>query len=89
MHFVICAFIALLCLVTTVLFTHVFPKWFKLVLTALGSFTTGYAISILIRKIAMWTNAFDKPDLWPVALIATVVVFVVVMIVKTTILKKK
>ena len=89
MHFVICAFIALLCLVTTVLFTHVFPKWLKLALTALGSFTSGYAISILIRKIAMMTNAFDKPDLWPVAFIAAVAVFVVVIIVKNTLLKKK
>lgn len=89
MHFVICVFIALLCLVTTVLFTHVFPKWLKLALTVLGSFTSGYAISILIRKIAILTKAFEKPDLWPVALIASVAVFVVVIIVKNTILKKK
>ena len=89
MHFVICVFIALLCLVTTVLFTNVFPKWLKLALTVLGSFTSGYAISILIRKIAMLTNAFEKPELMPVALIAAVIVFVVVIIVKSTILKKK
>lgn len=89
MHFVICVFISLLCLVTTVLFTNVFAKWLKLALTALGSFTSGYAISILIRKIALLTKAFDKPDLWPVALIASVAVFVVVIIVKNTVLKEK
>ena len=62
MHFVICVFISLLCLVTTVLFNNVFAKWLKLALTALGSFTTGYAISILIRKIALLTKAFEKPS---------------------------
>ncbi len=89
MHFVICAFIALLCLVTTVLFTHVFPKWFKLVLTVLGSVTSGFAIAILISKIAVVTKAFSAPELLPAGLIAAVAVFIVVMIVKATILKKK
>ena len=89
MHFVICVFISLLCLVTTVLFNNVFAKWLKLALTALGSFTTGYAISILIRKIALLTKAFEKPELLPVALIATAVVFVVAIIASKTVLKEK
>lgn len=89
MHFVICVFIALVCLVTAVLFTEVFPKWFKAVLAIVGSMTTGYAISILIRKIAMMTKAFAKPDLLPVAGIAGVVVFVIVIIVTMFNKKKK
>lgn len=88
MHFVICVFIAFVCLITAILFTEVFPKWFKAVIALIGSFTSGYAISILIRKIAMWTKAFDKPDLWPVALISAVVVLVIVILV-TMFLKKK
>lgn len=67
MHFVICMFIACICLITAVLFTEVFPKWFKAILALLGSATAGYAIAILIRKIAMWTNAFTKPQLLPTA----------------------
>lgn len=89
MHFVICVFIALICLVTAVLFTEVFPKWFKALIALLGSATSGYAISILVRKIAIWTKAFAKPDLLPVAGIAAVVVLVIVIVVTTTLKKKK
>lgn len=88
MHFVICVFIALICLVTAVLFTEVFPKWFKAVLALIGAGTSGYATSIFIRKIAMWTKAFDKPDLLPLAGIASVVILVIIIVV-TTMLKKK
>lgn len=88
MHFVICIFIALICLATAVLFTEVFPKWFKAVLALLGSGATGYAISILIRKIAMWTKAFAKPELLPVTGIAAAIVLVVVIIVTKRLCKK-
>ena len=89
MHFVICVFIALICLVTAVLFTEVFPKWFKAILALIGSGTTGYAISILIRKIAMWTKAYDKPELLPVAGIAAAIVLVLVILVSIRLKKKK
>lgn len=88
MHFCICVFIALICLVTAILFTEVFPKWFKVILALLGSLTAGWATSIFIRKIAEWTSAFKKPELMPVGLISAVVILVLVIIV-TTILKKK
>ena len=45
MHFVICAFIALICLITAILFTEVFPKWFKAFLTLIGAGTSGYALA--------------------------------------------
>lgn len=89
MHFVICVFIALICLVTAILFTEVFPKWLKAFLALLGSATSGYAISILIRKIAMWTKAYAKPDLLPVAGIAAVIVLVIIIIVTMMLNKKK
>ena len=74
MHFVICAFIALICLITAILFTEVFPKWF---------------IAILIRKIAIWTKAFAKPQLLPTAGICAVVMLVLIIIVVVIIKKKK
>lgn len=89
MHFVICVFIALICLVTAVLFTEVFPKWFKAFLALIGAGTSGYAISIFIRKMAMWTKAFEKPDLLPVAGIAAVVVLGIIIVVAMVSKKKK
>lgn len=89
MHFVICVFIALICLVTAIFFTEVFPKWFKAVLAIIGAGTTGYAISIFIRKIAMWTNAFAKPELLPVAGIASIVVLIIIIVVSMLLKKKK
>ena len=86
MHFVICAFIAFICLVTAILFTEVFPKWLKAFLALLGAATSGYAISIFIRKVAIWTKAFAKPDLLPVAGIAAVVMLVIIV---TVVLNKK
>ena len=75
MHFCICVFIALICLVTAVLFTEAFPKWFKAILAILGSFTSGWAISILIRKIAEWSGAYSKPELMPVGLLYSHILF--------------
>lgn len=89
MHFVIFVFIALICLVTAILFTEVFPKWFKAVLAIIGSASSGYAISILIRKIAMVSEAYEAPELLPVAGIAAACVFVIVIIVTVVLNKKK
>lgn len=89
MHFVICAFIALICLVTAILFTEVFPKWFKAILTILGAATSGYALAILIRKIAMMSKAFAKPALWPTTGICAVVMLVLIIIVVVILKKKK
>ena len=88
MHFVIGVFVALICLVTVVLFTEVFPKWLKAFLTLLGSASCGYAISIFIRKVSIWTNAFAKPAFIPLAGICAVIVLVLCIIV-TMMLKKK
>ena len=65
MHFVICAFIALICLITAILFTEVFPKWFKAFLTLIGAGTSGYALAILIRKIAISTKSTHRTKLLP------------------------
>lgn len=89
MHFVICMFIACICLITAVLFTEVFPKWFKAILALLGSATAGYAMAILIRKIAMWTNAFTKPQLLPTAGICAGIMLIIVIIVVFILRKRK
>ena len=89
MHFVICMFIACICLITAVLFTEVFPKWFKAILALLGSATAGYAIAILIRKIAMWTKAFSKPKLLPTAAICAGIMLIIVIVVVFILNKKK
>lgn len=88
MHFVISLFIALICLVTAVLFTEVFPKWFKAFLALLASATSGYAIAILIRKIAELSKAYAKPELWMTTGICAVVMLILILII-TMILKKK
>lgn len=89
MHFVIYVFIALICLITAVLFTEVFPKWSKALLALIGAGTTGCALSILIRKIAIWSNAFAQPKLWSTAGICSVIVLVVIIIAVTMSNKKK
>lgn len=89
MHFVICVFIALICLITAILFTEVFPKWFKAVLALIGAGTSGYALSILIRKIAMWTKAFTKPQLLPTAGICAAIVLVCIIVAVVILNKKK
>ncbi|WP_050636676.1 hypothetical protein [Candidatus Stoquefichus sp. SB1] len=89
MHFVICAFIALICLITAILFTEVFPKWFKVILGLIGGATSGYAIAILIRKIAEWTKAFAKPELWTTTGICIAVMLVIIVVVVMIIKKKK
>ncbi len=89
MHFVICMFIAFICLITDVLFTEVFPKWFKAILALLGSATAGYAIAILIRKIAMWTEAFTKPALLSTAGICAAITLIIVIIVVFILKKRK
>lgn len=89
MHFVISVFVALICLVTAILFKEVFPKWFKAILTLLGGFTSGYALAILIRKIAMMSKAFDKPELWMTTGICTAVIVVLIIIITAIMNKKK
>lgn len=89
MHFVICAFIASICLITAILFTEVFPRWFKVVLALVGAATSGYAIAIFIRKIAMWTKAFAKPQLLSTAGICAAIMLVIIIVVVFTLNKKK
>lgn len=89
MHFVICVFIALICLVTTILFVEVFPRWFKAVLALIGAASSGYALSILIRKIAMWSKAFAKPQLLSTAGICAGIVLVLIIVVVMILNKKK
>lgn len=89
MHFVICAFIAFICLITAILFTEVFPKWFKCFLALLGAATTGYAIAILIRKIATLSGLYSQPALLSTAGICAVASLVIIIIVVLILNKRK
>ncbi len=87
MHFVIGVFIAIICFITAILFKEVFPKWFKAILSLIGGFTSGYALAILIRKIAIESKAYAEPELWMTTGICTAVVLALIIIV--TLIKNK
>lgn len=71
MHFVICVFIAVCALSLEVLFTEMFPKWFKCVLALTGAASfRAMPFAILIRKIATWTKWYAQPKLLPTFYIA-------------------
>jgi len=89
MHFVIGLFIALVCLALSVLFANVFPKWFKFVLAVVGVGTSGYALAILIRKIAILTKIYAQPKLWPTTAICVVIMIIVTFVALKTIRKKQ
>ncbi len=88
MHFVICVFIAVCALSLEVLFTEMFPKWFKCVLALTGAASSGYAIAILIRKIATWTKWYAQPKLLPTFYIAGPVCLVLIILVAFIIHKR-
>lgn len=89
MHFILGAFVACITLVTGILFAEVFPKWVKILMIPVGAISSGYAIAILIRKIALLTEAFSKPALKSTTLTATVVMLVVIVAAKIILNKKK
>ena len=89
MHFILGAFVACITLVTGILFAEVFPKWVKILMIPVGAISSGYAIAILIRKIALLTEAFSKPALKSTTLTATIVMLVVIVAAKIILNKKK
>lgn len=89
MHFILGVFIACITLVTAILFEEIFPKWVKILMVPIGALSSGYAISILIRKIAEETNAFSEPKLYSTALIASAIMLVIIIIVRIIINRKK
>ena len=64
MHFCINFFIFLVCCAALVLFTEVFPRVVKIVITVIGSYCLSYAAVILVRKIAEW-GGNSQPALFP------------------------
>lgn len=65
MYFVINAFIATICIITLVLFTEVFPKLIKAIISLIAIGTSSYAGTILIRKIAELSSWYKKPPMFP------------------------
>lgn len=88
MHFVISVFVSLCILALIILFTEVFPVWIKALFALGGSATTGYAIALLIKKIAQETKWYKAPDLMLSFGIASGCVLVIVIIC-SIILKKR
>lgn len=80
MHFVISVFVSICILSLVILFTEVFPVWFKVVLALGGSATTGLSIAYLIRKIAEQTKWYAKPELKSTFIIASICVLIIVII---------
>lgn len=89
MHFILGMFIACVTLVIGILFTEMFPKWVKILMIPIGALSSGYAISILIRKIAEETKAYSEPALYNTALIASAIMLVVIILVKVILKKRK
>lgn len=88
MHFILGMFIAGITLITGILFTEVFPKWVKILMIPVGAISGGYALAILIRKIAILSEAFTKPELYQTTLISAVIMLIIIIAVKL-VLKKK
>ncbi|MFV0394676.1 MAG: hypothetical protein ACK5LC_09815 [Coprobacillaceae bacterium] len=86
MYFAINGFITTVCIVSLILFTEMFPKIIKGLISLVAIFTSSYAIAILIKKIGEWTSLYPAPaDVFPnfyyvlpcVAVLAVVIAFVV------------
>jgi hypothetical protein len=86
MYFVINGFITVVSLIALILFTEVFPKVVKVLLSLLAICTSSYAIAILIKKIGEWTSIYPAPaDVFPnfyyvlpcVGVLAIIIAFVV------------
>lgn len=89
MHFCINLFIFLICGATLVLFTEVFPKLLKIILTVIGSYCLSYAAVILVRKIADWSGWYARPVLFPYVYYTFGVVLVLSIIGFFTLQKKQ
>lgn len=85
MYFVINGFITTICLVALVLFTEVFPKIIKVLISAVAIVTSSYALAILVKKIGEWTSLYPAPaDVFPnfyyVLPVVTVVTIIIAFI---------
>lgn len=54
MHFVICMFVAIVCLASLVIFKEILNKIISILIAITGCATFSYAISILIKKCGEW-----------------------------------
>lgn len=88
MHFVISVFIAVCLIAIVVLFAELFPKWVQYAFIAVSCVISGYALAILVRKIAEEFAWYAKPDLMPAFYTGTGVAFVVAIIIMVIINKK-
>lgn len=89
MYFVINGFITAICLIALLLFTNVFPKFIKILISLIASLSGAFAIYKLIGKIANMTNWFAYPPLIPTFLYVLAGTLVVAIIIALIISKRK
>lgn len=54
MHFVICMFVAFVCLVSLIIFKEILNKIISILIGVVGCATFSYALAILIKKCGEW-----------------------------------
>ncbi len=89
MYFVINSFIVLICIISLVLFTEVFPKMVKAVISIIASVCFSYAAILLIREIAKLTKWYKVPNRFPGAYYILAVTLVLVAVIAFILSKKK
>lgn len=89
MYFVINGFITTICLIALLLFTEVFPKFVKIMISLIAIISGAFAIYKLIGKIANMTSWFAYPPLLPTYLYALAGTFVVAIIIALIASKRK
>lgn len=59
MHFVICMFVAAVCLTSLIIFKEVLNKLFYHIIGVIGCATFSYAIAIFIKKCGEWFSCWS------------------------------
>lgn len=90
MYFVINGFIATVCIISLILFTEVFPKLVKGLVSIAAILTSSYALAILIQRIGEWTSLYVAPtDLLSIFYIVLPCITVLAIIIAFVIHKRK
>ena len=90
MHFVINGFITTVCLISLVLFTEIFPKIIKTLISIIAIITASYAVAIGIKKIAEWTKLYPVPaDVFPNFYYVLPVITIIAIVIALCVHKKR
>lgn len=59
MHFVICMFVAMVCLTSLIIFKEILNKIVSILIAITGCATFSYALAILIKKFGEWFGCWS------------------------------